>query len=150
MQANDSYSSVGFGWKQSHFMNSRDIMCSIDKKWAKTQYLFERFDYIFRVYVLTFAQCPLFLSLGIQADKEKVSKLTVRLKVKLIYCAKVPLSLSVLHRRCHQTQSQEGVWHAQSVSMFQDQVQYSWAGVHKRHPPQLCKASRIAEVWRLE
>lgn len=52
---------------------------------------------------MTFAQCPLFLSLGIQADKEKVSMYpTVRLKVKLLlsYCAKVPLSLSATtHQR---------------------------------------------------
>lgn len=51
--------------------------------------------------VLTFAQCPLFLSLGIQADKEKVSMYpTVRFKVKLFsYCAKVPLSLSATTRQ---------------------------------------------------
>ena len=59
--------------------------------------------------------------------------MSVGLKVKLIpYCAKVPLSLSVLHQR-HQPQSPEGVcvrWEAQSVSMFQGQVQYSGARVH--------------------
>lgn len=49
------------------------ILCSIDNYCVFAQFLLERFDCIFRVYVLTFAHCPLFLSLGIQADKEKVS-----------------------------------------------------------------------------
>lgn len=49
------------------------ILCSNDNYCVFAQFLLERFDCIFRVCVLTFAHCPLFLSLGIQADKEKVS-----------------------------------------------------------------------------